>query len=483
MLEHWTDEQIELRSAVTEWARSIGAGAREREKSGEFGNYPFTAMGNQPVYIIGAGIAGLGAAHMLHQHGYRSVVLEASEQPGGRAGYHRRDGFCFEIGGKNFSSGHSIINGFLQEFGIRDRDVQHPSFHIVMDGVLQSFDKNRTLTGDLTLAKALGVHGALQFKKLVDTAFKYGERLNITGGLIEQFEAERDHAPISDQFSRRLTDGPLRMFSIIMGAAEPEETYYSALLLFLAGFRAGSHHSVPGGIGKLFDALSAGKEIQYHASVQKIIVRHNRVCGLLVRDGASERVIETERVISAVPLHVLRRMLELPRDVDAAASQVRYFPLALVNAVYDGDVFDDKTSSIMFDKSAHIGHCSANRLYQKNIVRFTLSGRHARNILHLPDQELIEVAEREFKSVWPIRSKRQYFHVQRHRGGICAYAPHFSRIRRTLMSYLDTVEGFGVAGDYLEGHHMEGCLQSARRAVERIAAAERAEHGEVEFSK
>jgi alkylation response protein AidB-like acyl-CoA dehydrogenase len=36
MLEHWTDEQIELRSAVTEWARSIGAGAGEREKSGEF---------------------------------------------------------------------------------------------------------------------------------------------------------------------------------------------------------------------------------------------------------------------------------------------------------------------------------------------------------------------------------------------------------------------------------------------------------------
>jgi len=36
MLEQWTAEQVELRSAVTEWARKIGAGATEREKSDEF---------------------------------------------------------------------------------------------------------------------------------------------------------------------------------------------------------------------------------------------------------------------------------------------------------------------------------------------------------------------------------------------------------------------------------------------------------------
>ncbi|HVK54311.1 MAG TPA: FAD-dependent oxidoreductase [Burkholderiales bacterium] len=439
-------------------------------------------MDNQPVYIIGAGIAGMGAAHMLHQRGYRTITLESGEQPGGRAGFHRQDGFCFETGGKNFSSGHPIINGFLNEFGLVDRDVQHASFHIVMDGALQGFDKNRTLTGDLSLAKALGLRGALQFKKLIDTAFKHADKLHHAGNFIERFEWEHDHEPISAQFSQRLADGPLRMFSIIMGAAEPEETYYSSLLLFLAGFRAGSHHAIPGGIGKLFDGLSAGKEIRYGVSVRKIIVRRNRVCGLLVRDGASERVIETERVISAVPLHALRNMLDMSQEADAAASRIRYFPLALVNAVYDEDVFDDKMSSIMFDKRAHIGHCSANRLYQKNVVRFTLSGKRAREVLHLSDRELIDIAERDFKAIWPIRGKREYFHVQRHAGGICAYAPHFSRVRRSLLSYFDGIKGFGAAGDYLEGHHMEGCLQSAQRAVERVVS-ESADLRELAFTK
>ena len=49
-------------------------------------------------------------------------------------------------------------------------------------------------------------------------------------------------------------------------------------------------------------------------------------------------------------------------------------------------------------------------------------------------------------------------------------------------SAASTCEGFAVAGDYLEGHHMEGCLQSSRRAVGRVVG-ERAECHEAEFSQ
>jgi oxygen-dependent protoporphyrinogen oxidase len=426
-------------------------------------------MGHE-VHIVGAGITGLGAAHMLARRGFQPVVFEASAQPGGRAGYHLRDNNCYEVGGKNFSSGHRIINGLLDEFGIHERDVQHAGFHLVMDGKLRGFDKKRTLSGDLRLATALGIRGALQFKRLLDSAMRHAEALNYESGIIETFEDRFDGRPVAEVMARRLAYGPLRMFSIIAGAAEPEEAYVSGLLHFLAGFKSGSHQSIPGGIVRLFDALARGKRVHYNTRVERILVRDGRVEGLLLRDGGGAHVIRAEQVLCTLPLPQLLQVLEVPEHVRRAAEQVRYFPLALINAEYDQDVFHDGMTSIMFDQHAHLGHCSANRLYQKHRVRFTLSGRRAREVLHLPDQDLADLAEREFGRYSPIRGTRVYCRVTRHHTGLCAYAPHFSRIRRILTDYFAGVDGLQIAGDYLDGHNMEGCLLSAERCVRALTS-------------
>lgn len=42
--------------------------------------------GEAPVVVIGSGFGGLGAAVRLRAMGHRVVVLEARDQPGGRAG-------------------------------------------------------------------------------------------------------------------------------------------------------------------------------------------------------------------------------------------------------------------------------------------------------------------------------------------------------------------------------------------------------------
>ena len=425
-------------------------------------------MTSKTVYVVGAGISGMGAAHLLARRRFTPVVLEASQQVGGRAGYRREHGLCLEVGGKNFSSGHPIINGLVNEFGLDASDVQHPSFHVVMDGRLVSFDKKRTLGGDLGVVGALGMQGAFEFKRLMDSAFDNAPDLNYVSGLIEQIERDLDGRSVAAQFTRRLVDGPLRMFSIIAGGAEPSEMAYSSLLMFLSGFRAGSHHSIRGGIGSLFDGLARGKTVRHGIELRKVIVADGRVRGLRVSEDGVERTIDTDQVVLALPLHLLPGVLDLPENVEAAARQVRYFPVAMVNAVYDRDVFDDKVSSVMFDPASRIGHCSANRLYQKNMVRFTLSGAKAREVLHLPDDELIAIAESDFRRVRPIPGKLEHANVTRHLGGLCAYAPHYTRLRRTLTRYFNGIEGLGVAGDFLHGHHMEGCLQSAQEAVERL---------------
>ncbi len=48
--------------------------------------------------VIGAGLGGLAAAVRLRARGYEVTVLEALDQPGGRARVFRRDGFSFDAG-------------------------------------------------------------------------------------------------------------------------------------------------------------------------------------------------------------------------------------------------------------------------------------------------------------------------------------------------------------------------------------------------
>ena len=51
------------------------------------------------VAILGAGMAGFGAAHRLHAEGRRSVMYEQKPYPGGHtASFHHAGGFIFDDG-------------------------------------------------------------------------------------------------------------------------------------------------------------------------------------------------------------------------------------------------------------------------------------------------------------------------------------------------------------------------------------------------
>src|SRR5207302_1557430 len=50
------------------------------------------------VAVIGAGIAGMATAARLQAAGLATAVFEAHGQPGGCAGFFRRNGFAFDVG-------------------------------------------------------------------------------------------------------------------------------------------------------------------------------------------------------------------------------------------------------------------------------------------------------------------------------------------------------------------------------------------------
>src|SRR5712691_9396771 len=81
-------------------------------------------MAQQPrrIVVMGAGLAGLAAAHELVKAGHDVVVLEAQQRPGGRV-YTLRDPFAdglyAEAGAARIPDSHDLTRGYAAEFGLQ----------------------------------------------------------------------------------------------------------------------------------------------------------------------------------------------------------------------------------------------------------------------------------------------------------------------------------------------------------------------------
>src|SRR6185295_1592390 len=73
------------------------------------------------VVVVGAGLAGLGAAYLLGERGYEVTLVEARERPGGRIWTWRepfKDGQWLESGATSTDDGSKRVLKWCQAFGL-----------------------------------------------------------------------------------------------------------------------------------------------------------------------------------------------------------------------------------------------------------------------------------------------------------------------------------------------------------------------------
>ncbi len=423
----------------------------------------------EPIHIIGGGISGFGTAYFLKKKGLDSLIFETSNCVGGKAGFFKENNQYFETGGKNFSSHWKLLNEILLNYNITEFEKQHTNYHIVIDNKIVPFTKKITIPKSIPMLRALGLKGMFELAILLRYIKKNYNEIYYSSNLLLAIEKKYDKT-IDHYFSKKLTKSMLRMISVIMGGAEPKEIYYSNLLHILKiATEKANYYSIKGGIGRLYEEFLKYHSVQLNTHVKKIIIKDNKVKQLILWQDGKLKTINTENIIVTVPLHILKNMIDFPSDIMTAIEAIHYNPLTLVNAIYEEDIFNNDITSIMFDENFHLGHCSANRLTAKNSVRFTISGKKGRQVIDKSDEELIELAEKEFTSIYPIKSKRLFYSVKRHYGGICSYGANFSSNKKIILDYIRTIQGLEIAGDYLEGHNLECCLISAKKAAEKTA--------------
>jgi phytoene dehydrogenase-like protein len=280
--------------------------------------------------VIGAGPNGLVAATELARHGWRVLLLEAQDRPGGAlySQFFTLPGHVHDVGAAFFPFGsisQALRNLDLEGVGLEWRTGTYESSHPAPDGTCASISRDPELA-----AKSFGSDGDA-WLRLARWQERMGQRLPAALlaplpalgaawrlGFANGFRLARAGLSSAAGYSRRRfqTEAARRVIPALSLHVDlgPEDFGGAALGLVLALLAAGSGFRVPvGGARAITEALlrrftEAGGTLQLNTHVDQIVVRQRKAVAVLTQQGEeipAQRAVLADVGAPALFLHML----------------------------------------------------------------------------------------------------------------------------------------------------------------------------------
>jgi len=292
---------------------------------GALGRFASTARAAQParVVVVGAGLAGLTAAHRLKQAGCVAAVHEGSDRVGGRCWTIRgefADGQIGEHGGELIDQGHTALRQLAQELGLEldnlvqgEQNGREPAYFFdgapypVRDATRDLRDIWSKLHSDLSAASYPTLYNSSTARGRVLDQMSIVDWINesVPGGINSRLGQLLDVA-----------------YNIEYGAESSQQS--SLNLVYLLGYqgpgnfrifgKSNEKYHVRGGndqvATRLADAL--GGQITFGSELVAIRLNADGTYALSFRGGPTRTVI-ADRVVLAVPFSILRSSVDISR--------------------------------------------------------------------------------------------------------------------------------------------------------------------------
>lgn len=266
---------------------------------------------SQRAVVIGSGFGGLAAAVRLHARGYGVTVLEALDQPGGRARVFRRDGFVFDAGPTVITAPY-LLDELFALVGRDPRDYfdlvpVDPFYRIVFhDGSTFDYvgDEER-LIENVRAISPRDVDGYRRLARQAERIFDVGytqladrpfHRLSQMIRVLPDMARLRSYRTVYGLVSHYIRDDRLRQaftFEPLLVGGNPFRTTSIYLLIHWLERKWGVHFA-RGGTGAIISALvrllqDLGVEVRLDSPAREIVVEGGRVTGVRDERGRLER--------------------------------------------------------------------------------------------------------------------------------------------------------------------------------------------------
>ncbi|MEU0893614.1 protoporphyrinogen oxidase [Streptomyces massasporeus] len=450
------------------------------------------------VVVIGAGIAGLAAAHRLLERGARVTVLEASDRVGGKLLPGEVAGARVDLGAESMLARRPEAVALARAVGLADR-LQPPATataSLWTRGALRPFPKGHVMGVPGTASALAGVLSEEGLARIE----RDGELPRTEVGddvAVGEYVAERLGREVVDRLLEPMLGGVYAgdAYRISMRSAVPQlfqvartHTSLTEGVRELQAKAAAARQTGPvfmgirGGIGTLplavADSVRArGGEILTRTPVTEL--RRTPEGGWQV--GSGEREWRADAVVVAAPAPVAARLLRA--EIPGAAAEldaVEYASMALVTLAYrrdeaalpDGSGFlvppvDGRTIKASTFASQKWGWIADEN--PDLVVLRTSVGRYGETeILQRDDSELVEVSRHDLKAATGLDATPVATRVTRWDGGLPQYpVGHHARVAR-IREHIARLPGLAVCGAPYDGVGIPACIAGAYAAVDQV---------------
>ncbi|MFD3820760.1 protoporphyrinogen oxidase [Streptomyces sp. NPDC058625] len=460
----------------------------------------------QRVVVVGAGIAGLAAAHRLLGRGARVTVLEASERVGGKLLPGEIAGARVDLGAESMLARRPEAVNLAREVGLSDR-LRPPATataSLWTRGALRPMPKGHVMGVPGTAAALAGVLSEEGLARIGRDAelprTEVGDDIAVGA-----YVAARLGREVVDRLVEPLLGGVYAgdAYRISMRSAVPQlfraartHTSLTEGVREIQAKAATAQQTGPvfmgieGGVGTLPLAVAEsvrarGGEIRTGTPVTEL--RREPAGGWRVVTG--ERELRADAVVVAVPAPAAARLLRAEAPGAAAElAGIEYASMALVTLAYrraetglpagsgflvppvDGRTI--KASTFASRKWGWIDEENPDLMVLRTSV-----GRHGETeILGRDDAGLVEVSRHDLSAATGLDAAPVATRVTRWQDGLPQYpVGHHARVAR-VREHLAALPGLAVCGAAYDGVGIPACIASAYDAAD--TAADRI-HGDV----
>lgn len=435
---------------------------------------------DKTVVVVGAGIAGLTAAHYLKQAGLRPLVLEAGSWVGGRMSSEQVRGFILDRGSYTFPQFHVNLRAFLADYGLSDA-LQ-----------LTSGDTSTFLAGTEHRIKIGSVRDFLKYRllsarekraliKLYLQARALGKALNLVNPTARSFALEDQTVAgfLLERYGKGLLEkvGYPITSETFLGLPETNSRLaFLATLDNLAHFRIFAFNQ---GMGQLPQRMAEALDIRLDTPVTAVSRVNPTGAWQVESGGARAETLSADGVVFAAPPPVAARVMPgLPAETAAALATVRYAPSIAVALALEGEAGPtalvnnllrtefSTLATLVSDRAKGPGRVPPG----KDLITALLSPPASAELLDRPQEEIISRVLAEAETLLPGLSGRVLFTrvyrwphgaVQLPPGAVRA-AAHMRRLLEALPSTL------AFAGDGLYKSSLETAFNTGVAAAHRI---------------